>query len=672
MKHPTKFQPLSYELGKNILTSSKLGESYCYLLSNGLGGYSALTAIHSCTRHDHGLFIASKVAPTHRAHFVTNLEERISIGNRNYSLFNQSFAAKTRTCCHTEYLQHFQYKLLPTWSYQVEGIEVVKEVLMVYGENTIIVRYKIYSHNKKEASFSFAPLYRLTDKDEYPTDETEFIFTDSMVCNKTTDYTTYIATNAEINHVDASVYRDLYFEYDSRDGRDCIGTSVKNTEYTCTIGEDYQEFYIAFSDTEENVSQMTHIAYIEELFKREQKRNEELVANSNLWDPVAQSLVLAADKFLSHRISTNGKTILAGYPFFGDWGRDTMIAMLGCCISTKRYEDAKSILRTFQHYEHRGMLPNMFPEQENQEPMYNTVDASLLFIDVVYQLYQADQDLAFVKEVYDTMVSIISWYEKGTDFHIKMCEDGLISAGDELEQLTWMDIRFDDILPTPRHGKPVEINAYWYNALRIVDYFANLLGDATTYYFALAEEKVKPNFLSLFWDEELNCLKDVISTNQSCSHAERQIRLNQVWALSMPFTMIDKEKGERILQVIYEKLYTPYGLRSLDPKDEEFKPWYGGSHFHRDMSYHQGTVWAFPLGAYYLAYLRYRKTDSKTISIIERQLSYTQTALQEGCLGQIAEIYDGKNPHISQGCFAQAWSVGEILRVYEALTLTYL
>ncbi|MFI3200719.1 MAG: amylo-alpha-1,6-glucosidase [Eubacteriales bacterium] len=667
MNQSTPFQPMNYQLGKHILTDHTMGESYCYLLSNGLGGYSSLTAIGSCTRHDHGLFLASKVAPTHRAHYVTNLEEYITIGDNTYSLVNQSFATKTNTQCHTEYLQHFQYDLFPTWSYQIEGVEVVKEVFMVFEENTIVVRYQVYSHNAKPTTLTFTPLYRLTDKDDFPTSPKEFNFSDSMVHNKSTNYTCYFTTNAKIHHTTTSLYKDLYYEYDSRDGRDCMGTSVKNTEFTCTISKDYEEFYIVFSDNEKSLSSITDTTPIKELLQAEITRNEMLVQTSQLTHPVAQRLVLACDQFLSKRASTNGKTILAGYPFFGDWGRDTMIAMLGCCISTKRYEDAQRILRTFQQYERRGMLPNMFPEQAEEEPLYNTVDASLLFIDVVYQLYQADGDLDFVQEMYPTMKSIVSWYEKGTDFHIQMCEDGLISAGDELEQLTWMDIRFGDILPTPRHGKPVEINAYWYNALRIMDIFSTLFQEDSAHYITLAEERVKPNFLSLFWDDELHCLKDVISSKGSNSHADRQIRLNQVWALSMPFTMIDENMGKQILEVIFEKLYTPWGLRSLDPNDQEFKPWYGGSHFHRDMSYHQGTVWGFPLGAYYLAYLRYGALHESTISTLERQLSYTQTALEEGCLGQIAEIYDGKNPHISQGCFAQAWSVGELLRVYEAL-----
>ncbi len=664
MKNIVPFHPITFSLGKHILTTTSSGESYCYMIANGLGGYSSLTAISSCTRHDHGLFMASKVAPTHRMHYVTNLEETIIIDGNSFPLDNQTFATKTNLKVHTNHLQNFSFQVIPTWSYQVNGIEIIKEIVMVHEKNALAVRYRIFSHVNHNATFQFTPLYRLTDKDNYPSSTDEFTFKNDFVTNHTTGYTCYTSTNATIIQNAPTLYKDLYFEYDSRDGRDCIGVSAKGTQYQYTITKNYEEFYILFSDEPFSPMKNINSSYIASLFEQETQRCKDLINQSNLSDPVAQTLVLSADQFLSKRNSTNGMTILAGYPFFGDWGRDTMIAMLGCCLSTRRFEDAKSILRTFQQYERKGMLPNMFPEKANEEPMYNTVDASLLFIDAVYQLYELDQDLDFVKEMFPTMTSIITWYEHGTDFHIKMCEDGLISAGDELEQLTWMDIRFGDILPTPRHGKPVEINAYWYNALCIMDYFTHLLGEKNRHYITLATEKVKPNFLAQFWDDTLGCLKDVISD----TYADRQIRLNQVWALSMPFTMIEPVMGKKILNVIFEKLYTPYGLRSLDPNDPEFKPLYGGSHFHRDMAYHQGTVWGFPLGAYYLAYLRYYKDDADSLTILKRQLSYTETALYEGCLGQIAEIYDGENPHISQGCFAQAWSVGEILRVYTALS----
>jgi predicted glycogen debranching enzyme len=314
-------------------------------------------------------------------------------------------------------------------------------------------------------------------------------------------------------------------------------------------------------------------------------------------------------------------------------------------------------------YCNKGIMPNLFPEGEDN-PMYNTVDASLLFVNAVYSYYKASNDVEFVKEAYSVIEEIIDWYMKGTDFHIHMDEDGLIMAGGGLEQVTWMDVRFGDILPTPRHGKPVEINAYWYNALMIMDEFSKLLNKVDTMidYVALAD-KVKASFNEFFWNEKDNCLKDLYSGTDN----DYQIRCNQIWAASMPYCMLSEERANAVITKVFEELYTPIGLRSLSPKDKDFKPFYGGKHFDRDMAYHQGTTWGFPLGAYYLAYLQWAKDKESAKRIVKRQLNGLEAGLREGCVGHIAEIYSGLHPYDSKGCFAQAWSVGELLRVYEML-----
>lgn len=339
-----------------------------------------------------------------------------------------------------------------------------------------------------------------------------------------------------------------------------------------------------------------------------------------------------------------------------------MIALPGICISTGRFESAKSILRTFAFYEKDGLMPNLFPEGEN-EPLYNTVDAALLFINCVWLYYEKTQDIKFVEEMYPVMQRIISGYERGTNFNIHMEEDGLISAGAGLDQVTWMDVRVGEILPTPRHGKPVEINAYWYNALCIMQKFSEVLKKKEEQKYGELAQKVKESFAREFWMEEKHCLKDVISETK----ADTQIRCNQIWAVSMPFTMLDEEKERQIVDTVFERLYTPYGLRTLDPKDEEFHASYGGEMIKRDLAYHQGTVWTFPMGGYYLAYLKVNKDSREAKEIVAKQLEVLESAMREGCIGQLPEIYDGEIPVSSKGCFAQAWSVGEILRVYEKL-----
>ena len=337
-----------------------------------------------------------------------------------------------------------------------------------------------------------------------------------------------------------------------------------------------------------------------------------------------------------------------------------MIALPGVCISTGQYETAKEILRTFAVHERRGLMPNLFPEGGNA-PLYNTVDAALLFINCVYLYYQAAGDKAFVREMYPVMERIIKAYREGTDYGIHMDEDGLIQSGEGLWQVTWMDVRVGDILPTPRHGKPVEINAYWYNALCIMDELAETAGKKAVY--IQLKEKVKTSFVDKFWMDDKKCLKDLVSGTK----ADTQIRCNQIWAVSLPFTMLDDHKEHQVVETVFEKLYTPYGLRTLEQEDPEFHGSYQGKMEDRDMAYHQGTVWTFPLGAYYLAYLKVNQYSPEAKEIVREQLEVMEAAMREGCIGQLPEIYDGENPTRSKGCFAQAWSVGEILRVYEVL-----
>lgn len=663
--------PLRFTVGKNELSSFEDGEKKCYLLANGLGGFSSLTAVGSCGRNDHGLLISAKKAPNYRVHLVTNVEENLylekshakEIGTLNkecISLFSQQFKNKKNNVFNGKYIQSFDFTYLPEWSYKVNGIEIFKEIAMVHDENTIAVRYKVYSHNSEKCTIKVTPLFRLVNKDDILSTESKINITKEYVENVNAGNICYFNTNGNIYIEENSpkFTDDMYFEYDARDGRYCNDKSFKGCYFTFNIEKPYEEFYVIFSDKEIKNKD------INKIFNDEINRQKKLLEQSEMKNSLAQTLTLAADKFIAYRKSTDCKTIMAGYPFFGDWGRDTMIALLGCVIATERYEDAKSILRTFKAYEKNGMMPNVFPEGENDEPMYNTADAALLFINSVYEYYIATKDLNFVKEMYGTMENIITYYRNGTDFHIKMDDDGLITAGHGLEQVTWMDVRFGDILPTPRQGKPVEINGYWYNALRIMDLFAKKTGNDKKDYYELAENKVKPSFLKLFWNEEKNCLMDVISSEEKNRESDNQIRPNQIWTLSMPFTMIDKEKAEKILNVVYKELYTPAGLRSLSPDDKNFHKRYGGPQSERDMAYHQGTVWAYPIGAYYLAVLRFCGNGRE---IVERQLKNTELFLNEGCVGQVAEIYDGENPCESRGCFAQAWSVGEILRVYKAL-----
>ena len=473
-------------------------------------------------------------------------------------------------------------------------------------------------------------------------------------------YALFFETNGEIEGFTEK--KETYFyRYDECDGRRENGTASAVYQIKKRVKSGEETDLTVIYSMESLIS--IDVKKIFDKIKEEQIHyQEKIIKTSGLKNKLAQTLVCSADKFLSKRESTDGLTILAGFPFFEDWGRDTMIALPGICISTGRFESAKSILQTFAFYEKDGLMPNLFPEGEN-EPLYNTVDAALLFINCVWLYYEKTQDIGFVEEMYPVMQRIISGYEKGTHFNIHMEEDGLISAGTGLDQVTWMDVRVGEILPTPRHGKPVEINAYWYNALCIMQRFSEILKKNEERRYIELAQKVKESFVREFWMEEKHCLKDVISETK----ADTQIRCNQIWAVSMPFTMLDEEKERQIVDTVFEKLYTPYGLRTLDPTDEEFHACYGGEMIKRDLAYHQGTVWTFPMGGYYLAYLKVNKNSREAKKTVAKQMEVLESTMREGCIGQLPEIYDGEIPVSSKGCFAQAWSVGEILRVYEKL-----
>jgi len=306
-------------------------------------------------------------------------------------------------------------------------------------------------------------------------------------------------------------------------------------------------------------------------------------------------------------------------------------------------------------------VPNLFPEG-TAEPMYNTVDAALLLVNVVWLYVKKSGDEAFIREAWPVLERIIAAYKRGTRHGIHMDADGLICAGQGLDQVTWMDVRVGEILPTPRHGKPVEINAYWYSALMVMAEFAADLGQDGSAYAALVE-KVKASFVREFWMEDKKCLKDVISGTA----ADEQIRCNQIWAVTQPFTMLSPAQEKAVVDAVYAHLYTPCGLRTLSPEDEQYHGIYAGVQKERDMAYHQGTTWVFPLGAYYLAYLKVHGHTAEAAQAVRDALAPMAATLREGCIGQMPEIYNGDAPSFSRGCFAQAWSVGEILRVYEAL-----
>lgn len=604
-----------------------------FLLTNGLGGYASLTRAFAVDRCDAGVFVAALRAPDLRINMVHGMKESLSSGEN--------------TC-----LQHFSVDPVPCWIYKAGDVLLQRQIVLGYGENTCALLYRIENTGKEAVTFTATPVLKLAPKED-PV-ETEKPVTAAGGCITDGIYTLYINADVPARTYPARWHTEYYPE-DEKDGRAASGLAFTCADYEVTVqpGQTAQlNLVFGCKPALPEAERILQAAY---------ERKKQLLAACPFRDPVARHLYMAADSYIVERESTGGKTIIAGYPLFSDWGRDTMIALPGCALATGRYSDAKSILKTFLAYEQDGLVPNLFPEG-GVEPRYNTVDAALLLIDCLWQYYNRTHDRGFMEEAFPVMERIVAAYRAGTKHGIGMDEDGLIFAGQGLDQVTWMDVCVDGVLPTPRHGKPVEINAYWYNALMVMDRFAALLKKDPADYKALAE-KVKTSFREKFWMEEAGYLKDVLSGTD----ADTQLRCNQIWAVSMSFAMLDARQEQAVVAAVERHLLTERGLRTLSPEDPQYHGHYGGKQFDRDMAYHQGTTWVFPMGAWCRAFLKVNGNTPQAANALLDRLSAMEDMLVEGCIGQLPEIYDGNDPYEGKGCYAQAWSVGEIFRVYEEI-----
>lgn len=643
---------MRFVFGKQEMRTLQRSQENCFLLTNGLGGYASLTAAYSANRCDQGLLIAAAKAPNQRITLVHRMREELTVGEAHFFLSTQEFADGTAPEEGYRNLCFFTYDNVPHWRYHIAGVRVTRTMAMTYGQNTTAVLYRVENQSGDPCTLTVTPFVKFAPKEQALQAPPPLAFDGSKItCGP---YALHIAATGQLRQIPQETQLLAYPE-DAKDGRSPQGlaASVCQGEITVEPGQS-REFTLILSNRRQFLT-------AEEILTTQLRHQGELESRAGFRDPVARQLAVSADAFVARRASTNGMTVLAGYPLFGDWGRDTMVALTGCVLATGRFVDAASILRTFLSYEKDGLVPNLFPEG-GEDPMYNTVDASLLLIDAVWQFVRRSGNWDFVREAYPTLERIIAAYRRGTHHAIYMDTDGLIHAGAGQDQVTWMDVCVEGILPTPRHGKPVEINAYWYNALKIMEEFSQRFGMSGKDYGELARQ-VRDSFVEKFYMEDRGYLRDVLCDTP----AGEQLRCNQIWALSLPYTMLTREQECRVLHAVEQHLFTSCGLRTLDPRDPEFRGFYGGSQMQRDMAYHQGSTWVFPLGAFYLAYLKVRDNTPEAKADVRAQLAALEPMLREGCVGQLPELYDGQDPGIGKGCFAQAWSVGELLRVYEAI-----
>lgn len=663
----------AYHLNKDALTPMSVGVQKEWVLTNGIGGYAGSSVTGAHARKHHGYLIASLHPPVERFVILSKINECLIRSSRKKDFTVEQYLADDGSTAYREgieYLNSFTYDGLVHFTTKAPEFTMTKTLAFEHGKNTIAVSYDI-QNDGDAATLVLTPLfnYRVhhdastVDTLKFDTtyeqpeirlvpqqnkDVTIRLFTDDgtvVPCEE--KYTTGMQLQKELD-VESDALDDNYTPYQIEFPLDA--GCRKKISIVCTIEDAYEKDAFATAAAE-------------------MARFDALEKKAGYHDELAETLTIAADHFLAYRQSTGLMTVLAGLPWFTDWGRDTMIALTGLTLSTGRYQDARDILTTFARYVHHGMVPNMFPD-EGTDPLYNTADASMWYFYAVgkYLDYTGTpEDYAFVQEtIYPKLKEIIAAYEHGTDFSIYMEEDGLIHAGSGLDQVTWMDVRVGDWVATPRHGKPVEINALWYHALCLMEEWATRFGEDGSHYAALAAH-AKESFAKEFWNEKDGCLYDVVDGLEG----DATLRPNQIYAVSLPHRMLDADKEKKIVDKVYEKLYAKTGLRSLSPDDKEYHPTYEGCLDKRDHAYHQGTSWGFLLGGFLTAYVHVYGTSKEVITRVDAMLDATREQFYHGCIGSIAEIFDGDEPHTSRGCYAQAWSVGEILRAYTEDILPY-
>jgi predicted glycogen debranching enzyme len=642
--------------GKDDWRTFEHGIEKEWLVTNGLGGYASATLIGANTRKYHGLLIASLAPPVQRTLLLAKLDERVEAKEHVYNLAtNQTVGGVTESGY--VHLQWAQIENFPLFVYAFADIIIHKQVFMIFEENTTVILYRVHN-GEFPALLKLTPLVNCRD----------FHWTVQRGRVGFNQRATFQGITIQADPV--TPFLNLYCsagKYEPREDWFCNMFYSREKERGLSAVEDHYMpgcFIIPLEPMEDKI--VTFIATVEELYtldgqallEVETRRVQRLVERAGLKDDLGRRLVQAADAFIVHRQSTNAKSIIAGYHWFNDWGRDAMIALPGLTLVTGRFEDAREILSTFAHYCKDGLLPNMFPDP-GQEPLYNTVDAPLWFFQAVYKYLQYTKDYRFVRqEIYEVLKDIIDCYIKGTHFNIKMDEDGLIQAGSPGVQLTWMDARIDEWVVTPRHGKPVEISALWYNALHVLKDLAYQFGDNFPYSSLLA--KIRKNFLKEFWYAPGGYLYDVVGGEGK----DPALRPNQVFALSLAHTMIEPEYGRQIIRRLWQELYATYGLRSLARSHPDYKGMYTGDRVERDGAYHQGTVWSWLIGPFITAFRRLNDYSPASRIQAARFIAPFRTHLKAHGIGFISEIFDGNEPVIPRGSIAQAWGVAEVLRSY--------
>ena len=651
-----------------------------WIITNGLGGFSSSTILGANTRKYHGLLVAPLTPPARRFLILSKLDEALEIEGKKYDLY---------TNITPDYISHgyqyqteFRKEYIPVFTYQVEDVTITKMICMEYGKNTVGVYYKI-KNGDKDAVLTLAPVINFRDFHSMNTSHTFNLkerINDKKIRIVVDDYIQtpiymHISEGDYIEHKDDTFFNMFYIEEEKR-GFYPEENHIVPGRYEIKI-EANEEKEISFvCSFEENIEEID----VKNLIENEEKRVTQMIEKTGLLknqknskkEKLVKELIIATDNLIVYRPSFALHTIIAGYHWFLDWGRDTLIAFEGLLLKQKRFDIAREVLKTMIRDIKYGLVPNGYSGFDNR-PLYNSVDASLLLFEQVQKYIEYTKDEDFVREnIYPKLIDIIDNYIQGIDVdnnNIYLDSDYLLVSGTEMTQNTWMDAKIGDYAVTPRNGKAVEINSMWYNSLMIMANLTNKMGKKTDVrkYKKLAEN-CKIAFNNRFYNARRKSLYDVLGDNK--------IRPNQLFAFSLTYPIIEpnSEIANNVINTVEKKLLNPYGLKTLAKGEENYVEVYEGDGKRRDLSYHQGITWTWLLGIYYntllnqLKFARQKKEKQELEKKIEEFRNRTLETFENeidsrGCIGGIAEIYDSKKPFEPKGAVLQAWSVAEILRI---------
>jgi predicted glycogen debranching enzyme len=648
-----------------------------WLVTNGLGGYASGTVAGMLTRRYHGMLVASLPAPLGRMVLLNHILERVRLPGRGVIwLGDQDEVAGPNAADQTEHLAEFRLELgLPVWIYRVDGFTIEKRVLMPYGQNTVHITYRVLE-GEGTIRFNLRPSVHYRGYEASVDQATPQVYTIAATGQRYelsagADLPVLrmqlIGTRGALT-LDEKGASDIPYQMEETRGYQWKGSLWSPGYFRADAAAGESVSLIASAEHWETILALSP----EVAAAAETERRRRLIAIGDRpdTDTFAAELMLAADQFIirpagrveeSARARAAGdevRTVIAGYHWFTDWGRDTMISLEGLTLATHRYREAGYILRTFAHDVRDGLIPNMFPDGE-REGLYHTADATLWFFHAIERYTIATGDDETLRKLLPVLADIVRHHLRGTRFGIHIDPaDGLFTQGAEGYQLTWMDAKVGDWVVTPRRGKAVELNALWYNALCLMQSWTQKYGGAEDINLAEHARRARESFNRKFWYEAGGYLYDVVEGdhgNEACC------RPNQVFAIALPHPILDRARWEPVMTVVRDRLLTPVGLRSLAPGDPDYKARYYGDLRARDAAYHQGTVWPWLIGPYVDAEMKLPNADRGKL---REMVKHFDQQLDEACVGQISEVFDAEPPFLPRGCVAQAWSVAEVLRCW--------